>query len=130
MKVASLVRFLRFKKLSSETIFCDSETGDEVLDVFGRPIECSGKWIANKKMDHFSTAISCLHKAHGLTCDYQDICYLCKQADSGEGVAVGCRHHRTRPRLVRCGMPNKAEESVNNRDALKNPNNMERGCDS
>jgi hypothetical protein len=81
-------------------------------------------------MDQFSTAISCLHKAHGLTCDYQDICYLCKQADSGEGVAVECRHHRTRPRLVRCGMPTKAEEFVNNRDALKNPNYVERGCNS
>ena len=45
-------------------------------------------------------------------------------------MAVGCHHHRTRPQLLSCGMPTKAEEFVNNCDALKNPNYVERGCDS
>jgi len=131
MNVSSLSAFLRYKKMARGTVLTATDDSQPLTyRLTGNTIECTGRWKANKKMKQFGAAVSRLHRAHGLTGDYDDVCERCTAIDSEGSNAGGCRYHRARPKLIRRGNPTRSEDFVNIRDALVDGSYTEQGCDA
>ncbi|GKY98076.1 hypothetical protein MPSEU_000765500 [Mayamaea pseudoterrestris] len=120
MKVESLVLFLRWKKLDTNTFLRDD---DEMLlrDAnFNEPIRCNGGWKSNHSMKAFASAIVWLHMSIGYEAQdsFKEKCVDCLNLFRVDQNSHGCNEHFGNRQIKRIGQPTHCFKFANGKKQL------------
>ena len=105
MSVETIVLYLRYK-FHRETYVLKDLSGNNVKDVDGNVIMCTGTWNDPGNAEHFRAAINALHEARGVENRglYLEVCKAC-QALSESNRHKGCKNHSGQSQFNRKGNP-------------------------
>ena len=89
-----------------------TDDGEPVVDIISkRELVCLGTWKANKPLKQFTSAVARIHKAHGHTHNFCDLCSDCVESLALDPQSRGCELHNSMfPHVFRKGDPTKDQD--------------------